>query len=138
MSFQLPKPCKRKLSRASTLRSSCMWVMARFPLPVDEQPSALPSPDVESLFPLGSSWVSGISSSSRAVLSTGEYLAHASPLIWALVPLPAHQFFMKQAGNHKLLSHANDLAPQLKFRPLSNCSLTYFLWWQILNFLMKK
>lgn len=138
MSFQLPEPWKRKLSRASTLvapvcgewlGSHCLWMNSPLPFPPqmcdlyfpwDHPGSAAFHPAPGLCPPLESTW-------------------HMLFLLSGLLFLrPAHQFFMKQAGNHKLLSHANDLAPQLKFRPLSNCSLTYFLWWQILNFLMKK
>lgn len=138
MSFQLPEPWKRKLSRASTLvapvcgewlGSHCLWMNS--PLPFPQRAVIFISP--------------GIILGQRHFIQLRGCALHwrvpgtcFSSYLGSCSSARLISFFMKQAGNHKLLSHANDLAPQLKFRPLSNCSLTYFLWWQILNFLMKK
>lgn len=145
--FSSPSHERENFPEYINCRVHVWWGMAGLLLPVDEQHTALPFPRSGIFISFqGSSWVSSNAPSwmpaPRAVLSTGEYLAHASHLIWALVPLPGASFFffffVKQAGKHNLLITQIILLLSWSGGPLSICSLPYFLWWWILIFLMKK
>lgn len=98
MSFHTPEPWKKKLSRTPNFIGHVWWGWLGFHCLWMNSPLLFPSPEVGPLFPLGTVlgqlYCTLRSDCSRAVPSTGEYLARASRLIWALVPASGSSVFL--------------------------------------------
>ena len=144
MSLQLPElgreNCPECLKTAQITQGG---EKAGFPQPVDGLSTVLPFPKVGTSFPQeaypGSAGLHPAEWLLPGPCSQLESTWHTLLVLSGLLFLcPAHQFFVKPAGNHNLSGHVSDPATQLKSRPLSGCSLPCFLRWQILIFLMTK